>query len=148
MRKLLPAVVAAMALLLPTSANAWPQPPPGLNESKTEVNIDNQTSDGTWVTLYKYVKVGPVKTGKEQNLLAFCAEPHRKTTRVILIDADKVRGEVKPGCNGALRWDRSHLTHHWSVSMGKPGQAANFRRFDGRVFTDRNGYHFDDITPN
>ena len=148
MRKLLPAVVAAMSLLIPASAYAYPQPSPQLNRSETVVKIENETTDGAWITVYRYVRAGPVKLGKQQIVDAFCAEPKRVTQKSILIDADKVRAEVKPGCRGALKLDQEHLTHHGGgMSMSRPNTSAEFRRFYGRVLVSNGRYIFADITP-
>ena len=133
-------------LLFPATAFAWPQPPPSLNKSQSEIVIDNETPFGAWITLYKDVKVGPVGIGKQQIVGAYCAEPRKVTKHLVSIDMDVVRAEVKPDCRGQLLLDASHRTHPWSFSTGRPNQSATFRRFDGRIWVTNGAVHFQDDT--
>src|SRR5580704_9286576 len=102
MNRILPSAVLAAVLLMCVPALAFP--PPNMTRDQSAISIKNSSDAGAWITLYKFVSIARMKT----IMFAYCVEPGQTTSRVLPVELDQVRAEVKPGCRGELRLDQTH----------------------------------------
>lgn len=126
MHKILPSAILAAVLLMAAPAFAFP--PPNMTRDESAIGIRNNSDAGAWITLYKFVSIARIK----KIMYSYCIEAGQTVNRVLPLELDQVRAEVKPGCKGDLRLDQTHGIELVGIAA-RGMKPTHFKEFIGVV---------------